>query len=291
MPEFRLRPWISCYNMPELPEVETIRRELSPLLVGKQIAKVKVLWPKTVVPLTSKQFSTKLRGQQIVSVTRRAKILIIKLSGPWSLVFHLKMTGQLIYQPTIGGTDNLPNQFTRLVITFTDASQLFFNDLRKFGWARLVLDEHLALLTNPYGPEPLSAKFTAHFLQELFLRYPNRTVKQILMDQSLIAGLGNIYADEACFLAGVLPIRQAKTLNRPQTEKLHQAIVAVLKLSIKKKGTSTRNYVRSSGRPGGFVAHLKVYGQAKAPCKVCQTPIIKIKHLGRGTHYCPRCQQ
>jgi formamidopyrimidine-DNA glycosylase len=288
--------------MPELPEVETLRRELDNALKGKKIKSAQVLWPKTVAPLSVAEFHKQITNQTIDSVKRQAKILIIDFRGPLALAFHLKMTGQLIFHPIkghnlIGGhpapedEKELPNKHTRLVIYFADGSILYFNDLRKFGWARLINDTQLTDLTKNIGVEPLSKLFTEAFLIGIFKKYPKRTVKQILMDQSIIAGIGNIYADESAFLAKVLPTRLATTLDPEQIKLLRSKIIEVLKKSLKFKGTSSRNYRRSNGELGGFVPHLFVYGREGKPCKVCGTPIKKIKHNGRGTHFCPNCQK
>ncbi|MFA5290932.1 MAG: bifunctional DNA-formamidopyrimidine glycosylase/DNA-(apurinic or apyrimidinic site) lyase [Candidatus Paceibacterota bacterium] len=298
--------------MPELPEVETLKRELSKALVGLEIKSVKVLWPKAVAPLSAPAFAKAMaRQRKIKSVSRQAKILIIDFLDSTALAIHLKMTGQLIYhyntppqnprvilgQDISGGhpDDQMegkqPSKYTRLIFEFTDGSKLFLNDLRKFGWVRLVDDAQLKDLTKHIGIEPLSKLFTTETLIGIFKRYPKRTIKQILMDQTLIAGIGNIYADESCFLAKVLPTRKSATLKPAQIKKLRESIIAVLKLSIQKKGTSSRNYRRSDGSPGGFVPHLYVYGRAGLPCKVCGRPIQKIKHNGRGTHFCKYCQK
>ena len=287
--------------MPELPEVETLRRELDKALRGKIIKSVEVLWPKTVAPLSVALFEKQIVGLKIGPIFRQAKILIIDLVGPFSLAIHLKMTGQLIYHPAkgknlIGGHPapedeaNLPNGHTRLILNFTDGSILYFNDLRKFGWARLVNDTELDSLTKDLGPEPLSKDFSAKYFADLFSKYPKRTTKQILMDQNLIAGIGNIYADESAFLAKLLPNRKAGTVKPAQIKVLREKIVEILKHSIKLKGTSSRNYRRSDGSMGGFVPHLYVYGRAGLPCKICGTPIKKIRHNGRGTHFCSKCQ-
>lgn len=288
--------------MPELPEVETLRRELNTALKNKKISSAKVLWAKTVLPLSAKSFEQQIKNKVVGEIARQAKILIINFTDSTSLAFHLKMTGQLIFHPVkgralVGGhpapndENNLPNSHTRLVLNFSDSSILYFNDLRKFGWARLVDDSQLKDLTKNIGVEPLTKLFTDQFLIDLFERYPNRTVKQILMDQTLIAGIGNIYADESAFMAKVLPNRKAGTILNPPIKKLRQAIVDVLKLSIKMKGTSSRNYRRSTGELGGFVPYLYVYGREGAPCKICDTPIEKIRHNGRGTQFCPKCQK
>lgn len=287
--------------MPELPEVETIRRELARILIGKTIKTAQVLWPKAVAPLGTERFTFLLQKKKVVGLSRLAKILIIDLEGPASLAFHLKMTGQLIFKSKgktiVGGHPApedekvLPNSHTRLIISFSDGSKLYFNDMRKFGWARLIDDTETKLLVGHIGPDPLTKDFTVSYLSQIIKKYPGRSVKQILMDQSLIAGIGNIYSDEATFLAGVRPDRKAKTLSPAIVKKLHKSIVKVLKLSIQKKGTSSRNYRRSNGKEGGFVPYLNVYGRGGKPCKACGTIIKKIKHNGRGTVYCPYCQK
>lgn len=288
--------------MPELPEVETLKRELDSALKNKKILSTKVLYPKTIHPLSAKIFEHTLVSKKIEAVERRAKILIINFSDSTALAFHLKMTGQLIFQPhhgkkIVGGHPApqdevvLPNKHTRLMLTFSDHSILYFNDLRKFGWAKLVDDSQLKDLTKHLGVEPLSKLFTNEFFIDLFKKYPNRTVKQILMDQTLIAGIGNIYADESAFLTKIMPNKKAESLKTLQIKKLRQNIIAVLKLSIKLKGTSSKNYRRSDGSLGGFVPHLYVYGRAGQPCKICQTMIQKIKHNQRGTQFCPKCQK
>lgn len=288
--------------MPELPEVETLRRELQKHIVGKKIKSAKVLWPKTVLPLLQEVFEKEVKNETIARVGRQAKMLILDLADDTALVVHLKMTGQLIYEETKGKriagghpdkslAGKMPNSFTRLILSFTDGSTLYFNDMRKFGWVRLVRDEELKNLPTLTGVEPLSKKFTTETLANIFRRYPNRTIKQTLLDQTLVAGLGNIYVDEATFLAKLSPTRKNSSLKKSDVGNLHQAVIKVLKLSIQKKGTSSRNYARLNGKPGGFVPHLNVYGRAGQPCKVCGTPIEKIKHAGRGTHYCPQCQK
>ena len=288
--------------MPELPEVETLRRELTGVLKNKKIKSAKVLWDKTVLPLSAPEFTKQIAGKTISEIDRQAKILIINFSDSTALAFHLKMTGQLIFKPRDGKTivgghpapadeNILPNSHTRLVLNFSDGSILYFNDLRKFGWAKLLDDSQLRDVTKNIGVEPLSKLFTEQFLIDLFKRFPNRTIKQILLDQTLIAGIGNIYADESAFLAGLLPTRKASTVKSADVKKLQKNIIEVLKHSIKMKGTSSRNYRRSDGSLGGFVPYLYVYGRVGQPCKVCGTPITKIKHLGRGTQYCPKCQK
>ncbi|MFA7252409.1 MAG: bifunctional DNA-formamidopyrimidine glycosylase/DNA-(apurinic or apyrimidinic site) lyase [Candidatus Paceibacterota bacterium] len=286
--------------MPELPEVETLKRELQKSLSGQRIAKVQVLWPKTIKPLSPLTFQERLANQKISGLSRRAKMLILELGEDQHVAFHLKMTGQLIFVPKIGNlisgghpTNDVqtPGRHTRLIFHFQNGDVLYFNDLRKFGWARLLNKDELISSIEHYGPEPLEKDFTQNYLENLFSKYPKRTVKQILLDQTLIAGIGNIYADEACFLAGILPNRKAGKITNSESKKLHQKIIDVLNLSIKHKGTSSRNYRRSTGEKGNFVKHLNVYGRANQVCKNCKTQIEKIKHAGRGTHFCPKCQK
>jgi len=276
--------------MPELPEVETLKRELGRAVIGREIKEVEIHWPKLVAPLSVAEFQKRLRGRRITAVERRAKVLIITLTGDLYLLIHLKLTGQLIFIPR-GGKENLPNQFTRAIFRFSDGSRLFFNDLRKFGWCRLVDSEQLKNLLKNIGPEPLQKDFNFTFFDQLLDRYPRRKIKQLLMDQVLIAGLGNIYSAEACFAAKILPTRTAKSLGLVARRNLYQKILKVLKLAIKKKGTSADTYVQLDGTPGGFVPYLRVYGRGGEKCKVCGALIKKIKLNGRGTHFCPSCQK
>ena len=310
-------------TVPELPEVETIKRDLNKAIIGpastkapdsakastgeparrgKKIIGVSILWAKTVSPLSPTNFRKKIIGTKITAIERRAKMIRIKLSGSLDLLIHLKMTGQLIFKsktgraisgghPQAGGLDNLPNNFTRLVFDFSDGSKIFFNDMRKFGWVRLLDDATITQLFTNHGPEPLEKDFSVKYFQSLLSRYPKRPIKQILLDQKIIAGIGNIYADESCFIAGILPTRLAGNISVLEIKKLQRAIVAVLKHSISKHGTSSRNYVRGDGSQGGFVPHLKVYGRAGEPCKVCGHPIKKTRLVGRGTHFCNHCQK
>lgn len=288
--------------MPELPEVETLKQELAAVLVGKKIKSASCDWPKMVQPLSVAKFCKNLVGQRIKSVDRRAKILIITLENDQHILVHLKMTGQLIFKPRKGnlvggghpqpgGADGLPNKFTRIVLEFTDGSTLYHNDMRKFGWSRLVSETEKDNMLAHNGPEPLSKDFSLKYFKGILDRYPNRKIKQTLLDQTLIAGIGNIYADEAAFLAKVLPTRLADTLNQKEIVDLHKFIIKVLKHSIRKKGTSAKNYLRSDGSKGGFVPYLNVYGRGKLACKICRAPISKIKLNGRGTHFCEECQK
>jgi len=290
--------------MPELPEVETLVRELKTKLVNKTIKEIEVRNEKTVNPLSTRQFKARVKNKKITNLSRRAKVIVLDLNDKTHLVCHLKMTGQLIFQPKTGKIisgghinpgeiqkDNLPNKFTRLIFTFTDNSKLYFNDLRKFGWLRHVATTEKDSLFKKTGVEPLGKSFTEKFLQAQFLKHPKKNIKQFLLDQEKIAGLGNIYVDESLFVAGINPNTKNKEISLKQTKKLHQAIKDILKMSIQKKGTTFSDYRRSDGKPGGFVPHLQVYGRVGKDCLKCKRKIKKIKVAGRGTHFCPGCQK
>ncbi len=286
--------------MPELPEVETIRHDLEKMIEGKKIAQVEVLTKSIVEP---NNFSKIVVGKKIITVSRRAKLLMLKLSDNWQLLIHLKMTGQLIYRlgrgevAAVGGhpialsLQVLPNKFTRVVFTLNDQSKLFFNDIRKFGYLKAVRNSVAEKIKIQYGIEPLTKEFTLKNFSKVLTRRPKMKVKQFLLAQELIAGLGNIYSDEACFYAGVKPTRTTSSLHPVEIKKLFSAISQVLKKSLKYRGTSSENYVDASGRSGGFVPHLMVYGRAGEKCKKCDKNLIKIKLGGRTSVYCPHCQK
>lgn len=286
--------------MPELPEVETIKRELNNKLKGQTVSDLEIFWPKTVSPTLPKDFQKIIIGQKISGLKRRAKMLIIDLDNNLELIVHLKMTGQLIFVPEKGKIISgghpthdvqTPGRHTRLVFHFKTGDTLYFNDLRKFGWVRILDEKIRKYLETEVGIEPLAKSFTLAVFKEIINRYPNRTIKQVMLDQHLIAGIGNIYADESAYLSGVLPMRKIKDLKAKEVADLHKNIIAVLKFSIQKKGTSSKNYRRSNGEMGGFLPYLMVYGRKNEKCKKCGSLILKIKHAGRGTHYCPECQK
>jgi formamidopyrimidine-DNA glycosylase len=293
--------------MPELPEVETVRRDLVAHLIGKKIIKVTVLNSKTVGPHPD-DFIKILSGSFFVDINRRGKLLIFKLKKPNTyLLTHLKMTGQLIYlakDSTISGGHSLsshsfekavggelPNKYTRVIITFSDKSSLFFNDLRKFGYMKLVNQEELdTFILKNYGPEPLDDNFIlSEFLAKL--KTKRRNIKAVLLDQKLVAGLGNIYVDEVLFASGVRPMRLAADVTKSEATKIHHEIIIILTLAIKHRGTTFSNYVDSKGRRGNFSSLLQVYGRGKEKCLKCSSAIIKTKIAGRGTHYCENCQK
>ncbi len=293
--------------MPELPEVETLRRELALAVIKKTIKSAGIKVPKMVKPLPPKKFQQQIKNKKILGIQRRAKVLIFELSGGLFLLIHLKMSGQLIFAPNKlqpksyklivgghpqpGGLDNLPNKFTHIIFYFTDGSKLYFNDLRKFGWMKLVDKLQVDKLLGEFGLEPLGKEFTLKKFQKILKRYPNRKIKQVLMDQALIAGIGNIYADESCFCAGVMPTRIIKEIKPDEAKKLYNCIIKILKFAISKKGTSANTYIQLDGSKGRMEPYLKVYGRKGEKCKRCSGIIQKIKLNGRGTHFCKMCQK
>lgn len=285
--------------MPELPEVETVRRDLNKLITGKPIAAVSVLHAKTV-RILPKIFIKKMHGQLITNIDRIGKLLIFNFKFPDQvLLVHLKMTGQLIFRSgkkvVAGGHSlsepikELPNKHTRVIVTFNDSSELFFNDLRLFGYMELVDESKLVKVKAGYGIEPLTKNFTLNNFQKV-LKNRRTSIKALLLNQKIISGLGNIYVDEACFLAGIKPTRVVTRLTAEEVKQLWQACIEVIKLGVKHRGTTFNHFVDGNGEKGGFLPFLKVYGRAGKPCKTCKTSIAKIKAVGRGTHFCPQCQ-
>ncbi len=287
--------------MPELPEVETIRRVLEKRIVNKKIQKIDVSSTK-VIRTEQKLLQQALVDHVIRQIDRVGKLLIFCISGTDDVILiHLKMTGQLIYRDkeTIvagghsfrtQGHKDLPNLHTRATITFADHSRLFFNDMRLFAYLELVNGEKLREIKSAYGIEPGTAAFVIDAFRAIFHKRKT-TVKALLLNQSLIAGIGNIYADESCFRAGIMPNRRAHTLTVSEIEKLYQAVEEVIALGIEKRGTTFRSFVDGVGKSGGFLPLLCVYHRTGKPCKVCGTSIKKTVCAGRGTHYCPKCQK
>jgi len=291
--------------MPELPEVETIRRDLG-VLIGKKIIALEILSPKTASH-SAAFFKKTLLQQPLKEIQRRGKLLIFSFPNAWFLLVHLKMTGQLIfeskqakivgghslssgsYEKSVGG--KLPNKHTRAIFNFSGGDRLFFNDLRKFGYLKLVKQAELEkILKNNYGPEPLTKEFSASALQSIFKKRKTN-IKAVLLNQKLVAGLGNIYVDEALFAAKISPHRPANKVKPDEIIALVKEINKLIKKAIEQRGTTFNNYVDSKGRKGNFSSQLKVYGRGQKTCLVCGQSILKVKLAGRGTHYCPNCQK
>jgi formamidopyrimidine-DNA glycosylase len=284
--------------MPELPEVETIRRGL--LSLQKQrIKDVVIHLPKIIRPNDA---GLRLQGQTVRTIDRRGKLLIFSLASGEYLLIHLKMTGQLVYRPKpgkmfVGGHPiinvlDVPNKFTHVELHFHNKGVLYFNDVRRFGYLKLTDSAEVDTIKAGYGPEPLDLKLTSQQWLQILEKKSHWSVKKLLLDQGQIAGIGNIYCDEACFYTGIRPMRLVGSLTRPEKIALLKNIRKVLNLSIKYGGTSFNSYVQSQGHQGKFYDLLKVYGRGGQTCKKCKkTSVEKIKFAGRGTHYCPRCQK
>lgn len=285
--------------MPELPEVETVANDLNKVLTNKKILEIKAL-DKKILASSVIALKKQILGQKIKGVRRRAKMVIVDFGQHW-LIFHLKMTGQLIFRskkniiagghPIVSTGLEVPNKFTRLIFKLSDNSFLYFNDIRKFGWAKIINFKDFSDIESSVGHEPLNKEFTLNVFNQLLTRRPKMLIKAFLLDQKLIAGLGNIYVDEVLFQAGVRPIRRVKTLTNLEQTKIFKAIPIILKKAILKRGTTFSNYLDGHGSKGSFVPFLKVYGRANKPCKNCGQLIEKIRVAGRGTHYCPKCQK
>lgn len=343
--------------MPELPEVETVRIGLQALLPGRTIVHVEHDTAKSF-PNAEADVRQFLVGASIVAVARRAKVLLIELDSKYSLVIHLKMTGQLVFiankrssdtsaeqnvgakqsnglsrtdgtaegvaeassqqaasnqtnqatwsvglsgdegrwgagHPSDSLVGELPDKSTRVTLTFDDGSRLFFNDQRKFGWMRLMPTAEVVNLDffKKVGPEPLGADFNAKILQERAMRRKNSNIKAVLLDQTVLAGIGNIYADESLWGAKIHPETLVRNLSSKQFAVLYDELVKVLKMAIEKGGSTDRNYVSAEGRRGSYLSFARVFRREGQACPRCGTVIIKTRVAGRGTHICPNCQR
>ncbi|MES2876129.1 MAG: bifunctional DNA-formamidopyrimidine glycosylase/DNA-(apurinic or apyrimidinic site) lyase [Patescibacteria group bacterium] len=287
--------------MPELPEVETVRRGLAELIPGKTVkAAYHIESPKSF-PNAAADVSQFLIGSKILQVKRRAKVLLIELDSGYSLVIHLKMTGQLVFRgeqvfgaghPNDSLIGVLPDRSTRAVIEFTDDSKLFFNDQRKFGWVRLLptLEVPNIDFMKKVGPEPLEADFSAEQFAERFRRRARTNIKAALLDQTVVAGVGNIYADESLWGAKIDPHRLVGSLSSADFTLLHQELRAVMNLAIEKGGSTDKNYVNAEGKRGSYMDFARVFRREGQDCPRCSSEIVKIRWAGRGTHLCTSCQ-
>ncbi len=282
--------------MPELPEVEVIRRGLDSKIIGLSLQKIDILNPKTF------QGDPKaVIGSKIIKIWRRAKVLGIDLANGFSLLVHLKMSGQLVLvsserfiggHPTIDMTGEMPNKSTRVIFKFLGGAKLFFNDQRKFGWVKVIksLEVKNQKFLQSLGPEPLEKGFNWQILKTNLLKHKSQPVKVAIMDQSVVAGVGNIYASEACFLAKISPKTKVSALGDDDYQTLAKGIVESLEKSIKYGGSSKAHFVNEAGEKGYYLTFANVYGRDKQPCLACSAPIAKITLAGRGTYFCPHCQ-
>ena len=305
--------------MPELPEVETVVTELRPKLKNKKIKAVRVLLPKMVAmgPATlsnlrkpgekvAEEFSRLLKGQVFNNISRRAKMIIMDLKGPYSILVHLKMTGQLIFFSkkdldkqiqlfNIKTTPfvHLPTKSTHVIFEFTDGSKLFYNDFRQFGYLKLVTDKELPQVKElqGYGPEPLDKKFTYKEFEKLLTKRINAQIKPWLLDPTIIAGIGNIYSDEILYFAKVRPMRRVKSLTPKEKMQMFKGIKVVLTQAVRHHGSSVGDFIRPDGDWGTYGKVHKVYGRAGEKCKTCGAIIKSVKFNGRTGSYCPKEQK
>ncbi len=271
--------------MPELPEVETVVRELRESLVGVAIIEVEVAWPRTVASPDPDEFASALTRQEVTRVDRRGKWIHIGLSRGQSLLIHLRMTGRLLLT-----SDECPDErHLRVRFKLADGRTLWFCDTRKFGRMWLVDDAQTVL--GELGPEPLGDGFTAVLLQRMLTPRRGR-IKPLLLNQRIVAGLGNIYADEVLWRARIHPLRRADRLSAGEVRRLHASIQAVLRRAIASRGTTLDDgaFVGAHGEAGEFAERLAVYGRKGEPCRRCGSPVERIRLGQRSTHLCPNCQ-
>ncbi|MED1016661.1 DNA-formamidopyrimidine glycosylase [Bacillus atrophaeus] len=274
--------------MPELPEVETVRRTLTGLVRGKTIKSVEIRWPNIIKrPAEPEEFARNLIGETIQSIGRRGKFLLFHLDH-FVMVSHLRMEGKYgLHQ-----AEDPDDKHVHVVFTMTDGTQLRYRDVRKFGTMHLFHpgEEMRELPLSQLGPEPDDKEFTDAYLKERLMK-TNRAVKTALLDQKAVVGLGNIYVDEALFRAGIHPETKANQLSAKKIKKLHEEIKNTLQEAIDAGGSTVRSYINSQGEIGMFQLRHFVYGKKDKPCKTCGTMISKIVVGGRGTHFCAKCQK
>lgn len=288
-------------NMPELPEVETVRLQLKHKVVGRTIKNVEVFHQKTVA--FDETFEDKLLGKEIAEIDRIGKLMIFgfKNEADLFMLAHLKMTGQFFFVDNrgdvVGGghtftkTDiDLPTKHTRVAFHFADDTSLYFNDMRLFGYTKLADAEAATLARSGFGPEPIDPDFDCDWFVGR-LRKRKTSVKAALLDQSFVAGLGNIYVDEALWRAKVRPSRRSDRVTKKEAAALCAAAGDVMKESIEVGGTTFQHFVDTGGAYGNFTDYLKVFGKQGTKCERCNTTIKKTRVAGRGTHYCPGCQK
>lgn len=274
--------------MPELPEVETYVRELAPLLYGRRVTAAQVFWPRTIAAPGVDTFPALMIGQQFARFGRRGKFMLLGFASGSTLIVHLRMTGHLQLEPAAAQ----PDKHTQVVLDLDSGERLFYRDARKFGRIWLVND--VTPVLAKLGPEPLDDQFMVDNLAQR-LAGRHAAIKALLLDQSIVAGVGNIYADEALFRAGLHPLRPGGSLHPDELVRLHAAIRAVLAAGIAGAGSSLggsniQNYRRPGGQPGNFQEEHRVFQRTGQPCVVCGAPIVRIVVAQRSSHFCPHCQ-
>lgn len=281
--------------MPELPEVETIKIGLKRYLIGHSIENIIIKLPKLFTG--DSQF---LLGAKVADVRRFGKGLVIDFDNAYSLAVHVKMTGQFIYtgkkvpENTVISAKkvgHVPNLWTHIIFYFDDNAVLYYNDVRQFSWLKIIKTSELFSLPffKTLGPDPLTQLSPDQF--GFLVKRADKPIKTLLLDQKEIAGIGNIYANDALFVAGIDPRIKGKNLTSSEVKKLYRALLKVLQKGLEEGGASEMNYVNALGEEGGYQHHFQVYGRENKPCLVCKTKIEKIKLSGRGTYFCPKCQK
>src|ERR687891_2562795 len=264
--------------MPELPEVETIRSELAPRLTGRALVRVEILDPRLTRPIDLFEVAEELEGDRVVAVERRGKYLVLRLESGLALLVHLRMTGGFTFDPA---------SHERAILELDDGTRLAYRDVRRFGTWLVLEDAELDLyLAAKNGPEPLGPRFTSEWLAAQLARR-RAPLKAVLLDQRVVAGLGNIYADEALWRARLSPLRPAASLASEEVRRLHRAIRAALRTGIARQGSTLTDYATPDGSPGAMQDEFRVYGRDGRPCPRCHTTIAKTRVSGRGTWYCP----
>jgi formamidopyrimidine-DNA glycosylase len=274
-------------EVPELPEVETVRSRLAPALTGRTFERVEIGDARLTRPLDPVEVARELEGERVRLVDRRGKYLIVRFESGRALLIHLRMTGSLLHVPEGEGEDD-PHQ--RAVVTLDDGSDVAYRDVRRFGtWLLLEPSEVDTYIDARVGREPLDAAYRARHLAE---RLANRRapIKAALLDQRTVAGVGNIYADEALWRAQVHPLTPASELTPDEVKAVHKVVRESLRAGVRRQGSTLRDYQLPDGSRGRAQDRFKVYGRGGEPCERCGTPIDKIRAAGRGTWYCPRCQ-
>ncbi len=284
--------------MPELPEVESVRRSLLPKICHKTIVGIDIPTP-SIIRNEPEFFCNQIFGGEFRDIQRVGKLLIFVLDSKQYLLAHLKMTGKFIYtdqKETVSGGHSLTKiqkfdpKHTHVIFTFADASTLIFHDVRRFGYLEIVEEQKREQVVSRFGIEPLTPSFTLQSFEKIFVNRKT-CIKAVLLDQTSIAGIGNIYADEICFASGVLPSRSVSNLTKSEKKKLFMAAEDIMAKAIEKRGTTFHDYVDGMGNTGSYLEFLQVYNRGGQKCLRCQGMIIKIRVAGRGTHVCQNCQK
>jgi len=268
--------------MPELPEVETIVKELAPHVTGRRITNITLFWDGIVPNSSAPDFHSRVIGQRINGVGRRGKYILVHLSSNEALVIHLRMTGSILLNSA-----SSDGRYIRAIVHLDGGMELYLRDPRKLG--RMWLEPDTLAIIDRLGPEPLEAGFTAEVLAKR-LRGRTAPIKALLLDQTFIAGIGNMYADESLFAAGIHPLRQGGSLSRREVSRLHRSIRQVLRAAIAHQGASVLNYYRPGGDLGTAHFDFKVAHRGGKPCPICGTPVQRLPIRNRGSYFCPKCQ-